>query len=138
MAILTSDDYEAIRKALDTELTDKNLPNSIIGLDIYAGAADQDVLDVYPEAESDAANAARITRAAVLFCAARLAPAVVRLTSLTVSTRDLSYQRPAWDPEKRAAELRALAEEELAEILDTGLAPTRPTLFGRAPGYRGQ
>ncbi len=134
MAILTSADYPAIRAALDTSLTDKLLPDDTIAMDIYAPAADQDVLDRDPDAETrTGTEAERVQRAAVYFCAARLAPAVIRITSLSVQTRDISYQRPQFEPEERAEALRALAEAELAAVLTPSTpAATRPTLFGRA------
>lgn len=137
MAILTTADYPAIRAALDVDLTESKLPNRTIDLPIYRDAADQDVLAVIADAESQTGeNANRVKRAAIFFCAARLAPVVVRLTSLTVQARDLSYSKPVFDPEKRAAELRQLAVEELADI--SSASPTRPTFFSVATGTRGK
>lgn len=140
MAILTSAEYPAIRAALDVDLNDKDLPDSTIALTIYQDAADQDVLDIDPDAEGRTGDeAAAVTRAAIYFCAARLAYAVVRITSLSVNTRDISYSKATFDPEERAAQLRAEAEEELAEILEPEEeAPRRPTMFSRATGSRGQ
>jgi len=139
MAILSSDEYPAIRAVLDTDLNDKNLYDSTIALDIYQGAADQDVLDLDPDAESrTGTDAERILRAAIYFCAARLAPAVVRITSLSIQARDLSYSKPVFDPEKRAAELRSMAEEEINEVLHpTDTSYSMPTMFARAEGKRG-
>ncbi len=140
MAILTSAEYPAIRAALDTDLTADTLPDEIISLSIYAGAADNDVLKRDPDAESrTGSEATRITNAAIYYCAARLAPAVVRITSLSINTRDLSYQKPTWDPAEKAAELRALADAEIDAVLEPdATVPARPTLFGRAAGRRGK
>jgi hypothetical protein len=139
------EDYPAVLAALDSRLTggdgQGDVPDSLLDLPIYAPAAIQDVLDRYPTAASelDVTKQQRITRAAIYFCAARLAPAVVRLTSLTVTTRDLAYSREVFDPEKRAAELRQMAEEELSEVLDPEeVTPNRPTMFTVARGYRGR
>lgn len=137
MAILTTADYPAIRAALDVDLTETKLPNRIIDLPIYRDAADQDVISILPDAETRTGEAAnKVQRAAIFFCAARLAPVVVRLTSLTVQARDLSYSKPVFDPEKRAAELRQLAVEELADI--SSGSPTRPPFFSVATGTRGK
>jgi len=149
MPILTSDDYPAILAALDTKLTSADVPDSLLDRIIYAPAADQDVikrfeaagsaLDPEEEVEGDTANANRIKRAAIYFCAARLAPAAIRITSLSVNTRDMSFSRETLDPGARAAELRALAEAELADILEPDEeTPNRPTMFRLAPGYRGR
>src|SRR5262245_32699571 len=122
--ILTSAEYPAILATLDTNLTGSNgkgqIPDSVLDQPIYAPAAIQDVLDRHPTAasETDETKQKRITRAAIYFCAARLAPAAVRITSLTVQTRDLAFSRQVFDPVKRAAELNQMAEEELSEVLE--------------------
>lgn len=145
--ILATTDYPAIRAALDVDLLPANLPDSTIGLTIYKNAAIQDVYNAYkaagssndPASEVDPGRQARITRAAIYFCAARLAPAVVRITSLNTQTRDMSYSRQTFDPEARAAELKAMAEAELAPILTPNeTIPNRPTMFAVATGCRGR
>jgi hypothetical protein len=139
--ILTSTEYPAILATLDTKLTDADIPDSLLDQTIYKAAAIQDVVDIYPAAASETvvANQVRITRAAIYFCAARLAPAAIRITSLNVSTRDMSFSRQVFDPVKRAAELRAMAQDELAEILTpSDETPSMPTMFTVARGYRGR
>lgn len=140
MAILTSDDYPAIRAALDIELNSSNLPDATIALDIFSGQADREVYERDPDADDrtgDDAN--RIKAAAIYFCAALLAPVVVRITSLAVQTRDASYSKPVFDPAERAAELRALAEAAIDEVLTPEEdAPGRPTMFAVASGTRGR
>lgn len=140
MAIIDSTFYPAIRAALDTELDTTKLPDSIIDMGIYAAAADQDVYERDPDADSRTGDdALRVERAATYFCAARLCPAVVRITSLSVSTRDLNYSRPVFDPAVRAAELRAMAEAEINQVLTPAEdAPERPTMFTVAAGRRGR
>lgn len=136
-----STSYPAVLAVLDTKLTSADVPDTLLGQPIYKDAAIADVVELYPTALSatDAAITARLTRAAIYFCAARLAPAVVRITSLNVSTRDMSYSRQTFDPDKRAAELRALAQGEIAAITDPDDAtPNMPTMFTVAPGYRGR
>lgn len=140
MALLTSEHYGQIRAALDVELTEQDLPDDVIGMSIYLEAANADVLNRDPDAETRTGDdRARVVRAAIYFCAARLAPAIVRVTSLSVVTRDLSYQRATFDPMQRAADLRALAEKELSELLTpTATSYGRPVFFTRGPGDRGQ
>lgn len=140
MAILSSTEYPAIRAAIDTELDTNSLPDAIIALSIYAGAADNDVIERDPDAESRTGDeATRILNAAIYFCAARLVPAAIRITGLNTTTRDLSYRRPLYDPEKRAEELRGLAEEEINEVLTPSeTSPERPTMFTVASGVRGK
>jgi hypothetical protein len=142
-AILATADYPAVRAAIDASLEPSNLSDAVIALDIYAGAAVQDVTDRYPTAAAVvlAATQLKITRAAVYFCAARLAIPVagVIVSSLSVSARDMNYSRPPYDGHKRAAELLALAEEELDDILEPDEeTPNRPRMFTLAPGYRGR
>ncbi len=137
MAILTSVNYPDVRVALDADLADKDIPDATIALLIYAPAADQDVLERDPDAESRTGeDANRVLRSAIYFCAARLAPVVVRLTSLSITTRDMSYQRATFDPEERAAQRRNMAEAELALVLETD--PARPEFFTVAQGQRGR
>lgn len=139
--ILPPSNYDAIRAALDVSLTEKNLRNEIIGQEIYAPAAKADVIERVSDAESKTGtDLERVRRAAILFCAARLAPAVVRITSVNIQTRDASYSRRTFDPEKRAEELRGLAEQELAEVIDSTTAETahKPTMFTVAAGTRGK
>ena len=78
MTLLLITDYPAIRAALDTELDAEVLPDSTIDLSIYRQAAEDDVLALHPEAESETGdNLDRVKRAAIFFCAARLAPACI-------------------------------------------------------------
>lgn len=140
MAILSSTDYPAIRAALDVNLDSSNLPDDVIALDIYSNHADQLVYERDEDADDRTGeDANRIKRAAIYFCAALLAPVVVRITSLAVQTRDVSFNRPVFDPVQRAADLRAMAEAEIDEVLTpTEDAPGRPTMFDVAAGTRGR
>lgn len=140
--LITAADYDTIRKVIDTTINDKMLPGDVIGLSIYEAAAIQDVLQRDPDAATRTDEALnRVRRAAVYFCAARLAPSLtgIMLSSLSVQARDLSYSRPPFDGRKRALELLALAEAEIAEVLTPDeAAPARPTMFTVASGTRGK
>jgi hypothetical protein len=131
VAIILESHYPTIRAAIDLQIEEGDIPDSVIEMTIYKDAADQDVLDrVTDPDETDE----RIVRAAIYFCAARLCPVVIRLTTLNVQTRDMSYSRPAFDYQKRAAELIAMAEQELEEY---GVDIILPVQFTVVSGTRG-
>jgi hypothetical protein len=138
MALITAAVYSDIRAAIDISLDDTVLPDSIIALDLYAGAAEREVLSRDADALTrTGADLARVTTAAVLFAAARLAPAIPNITA--EESDDVRYTRQAVDWAKRAADLRALAEIELQAVLaPSATTPSRPTMFARAMGGRGR
>lgn len=132
-------DYAAVRAALDVSLTATELPDDVIEQPVFVDAAIAEIVDRYEDAESeiDEDKLARLRRAAIYLTAARLAPAVVRITSINMQLGDMSYTRQTFDPEKRAAELRGLAEIELVEVIEPEADDyARPTMFVRAPGGR--
>lgn len=119
MPILTVADYPAIRATIDVTFSKTDLPDDVIKLDIYSGAADDDVISRVSDAESKTGDdAKKVKRAAILFCAARLIPAVFQAESVTTNTRDLNYSKPTFDPVKRKAELIEMAEDQLADMAD--------------------
>lgn len=139
MSILSAADYPAIRAALDTSLDTSALPDQTIALDIYQGAAEREVKERDPDwAARTGTDALRLRAAAVFLTAARLTSAVIRVTSVNVQSRDLSYSRPVFDPAEKAAQLRALAEQELAALVTPNAATSgRPTMFSLASSRRG-
>ena len=121
--ILPVSNYPDVRAAIDVTLTTNDLPDPIIGSDVYKGAAEDDVLKRVSDAASKTGNdLKRVQRAAVLFCAARLIPSVIQITSLSTTVRDMSISRPAWKWEDRAEELRNQANAQLDEISDADTA----------------
>lgn len=140
MAILSSSDYDAIRAAIDVTLTSDMLPDSVIALDIYSGAGEQDVLDLDSTAESaTGSDATHVKNAAVYFTAARLAPAVPAIVSQ--QREDQQYRRQEVDWDARVDELRRLAFEEMDYVLgDTEEDEARhmPTMFTAGSGGRGK
>lgn len=140
MAILTADDFPEVRSAIDVDLSESDLSDTIINQGIYRGRADSRVIELVPTAESmTGTNGEHVRRAAIFFCASYLVPAVVRLTSVSTQTRDSSYQRNLYDPEKLKASLEAAAAAEIAEVNEPSEeAPNRPTMFARATGTRGR
>lgn len=138
-AILSSAEYPAIRAALDVSISSNDLPDTVIGQTIFLAAAESELVDRVPTAAAmTGENLARVKRILIWLTAAYLAGSVVRITSMTVQTRDLSYSKAIFDPEKKAAELRARAEVEIS-LLTTPEAsnPGMPTMFTRATGTRG-
>jgi hypothetical protein len=140
MPILSSSDYPAIREALDVGLNAQTLPDATIARDIFLGAAEADLLRRVPTAASmTGSDLARVKRALVWLTAAYLAHSVVRITSMSIQTRDLSYSRQSFDPDEKARELRSRAEGEIGMLLEpTAATPSRPTMFTLAVGGRGR
>lgn len=138
MTILTTADYPAIRAALDVGLNATTLPDATIGQSIFVEAAEAELLRRVPDAASmSGGDLARVRRALVWLTAAYLAHSVVRITSLSVQTRDLSYSRQTFNPDEKATELRSRAEVEIGMLLiPTQVAPGRPTMFALAAGRR--
>lgn len=121
MALVTPTDWPEVRALLDVQLTPNDLRDAIIAADPYAGKAQREVLRRIPNAQAlvdaNGEDGQRIKLAVKCLIAASLAPAIVRLTSVTAQGRDGAYSRQTFDPTKRAAELRAQAEEQIAEVL---------------------
>jgi len=140
MPILSDTDYPAIRAALDVGLNAQQLPDAIIEQDIFLGAAEAELVRRVADAAGKTGDDLnRVKRAAVWLTAALLAHSVVRITSMSVQTRDLSYSRQTFDPDEKAAELRSRAEAEIAMLLTpTDATPARPTMFTLAGGGRGR
>lgn len=141
MPILTSDDFPAVRAALDTELSAQDLPDAVIKQDVFLGAAEAELLERVPDAaERLGAELKRVKRALVWLTAAYLAPSVVRVTTMSIQTRDMSYSRQTFDPEEKEAELRRRAEKEIDALLDAGgtTAARTPVVFALASGSRGR
>lgn len=137
MSLLTSADYDSVRAALDALLDCETLPDDVIALDLYAGAAERAVLARDPLAETRTGSAlARVRAAAVLYAASYLAPVVPQLTSERFA--DYSYSRNGQDWAKLAASLRARADAELDTVLETRRSAGALGVFTVARGRRGR
>lgn len=138
MSLLHISDFPAIRAALDVSLKALALPDAVIALPIYQGAAEAEVLARDPLAESRTGAALQhVVNAAICLAAAYIAPAMPALTAEQIG--QYRYQREV-DWPARAAELRARADAELAAVLtpSTALRPAPPSMFAVASGRRGQ
>ncbi len=136
--LLASSDWPAVRAALDITLDSVQLPDATIALDIYSGRAMREV-----EARVTGATALtgddelKVTAAAVFLTAANLAPAMPAI--MRAESQHLAVQRKEMDWNRRAADLRQMAEDEIAGLLEPNTAgPYRPVMFARAKGRRGQ
>ncbi len=137
MGLLTPAEFASVRRALDVSLDEVLLPDGVIADPLYLDAAERWVLAVVPAAESlTGMDRARAVRAAVLYCAALIAPAVPSITAQNLEGSG-GYTRKAMDWAARAAELRALAGVELAPLAPS-MAALRPTMFAVASGARGR
>lgn len=139
MPILTPADYGAVRAALDLSLDARVLPDNVIALDIYLGAAERQILARDPQApyRSDD-DLIRVKNAITFLTAALIAPVVPQITNERLG--DQSYTRQPIDWAKRAEELRARAEHEILAVVEPG-QPTKavmPRLFTVAHGRRGR
>jgi|GEM_PF-5253374 len=136
--LISSVNYPDIRAAIDIGLTDDILPDAVIALDVYVGAAERDVVSRDPFAETRTGAArVRVQAATVLFTAALLAPAIPQFTSEKLA--DYSYNRQTFDWHKLAAELRSRAVAEINQVIGaTGQTVyDRPTMFTKVSGRRG-
>ena len=132
---LTAAEYPSIRAALDVGLDDEALPDSIIELPIYSGAAELEILRRVPDLYTKSGvDKRKCINAMILLTAAYLAPAMPQITSETLGDVSRSYQSIDWL--KFAAELRGRADGTIVE-LTTGARAAIPTLFSVASGRRG-
>jgi hypothetical protein len=142
MAILDSVDYPAIRAALDITLGTTSLPDETIEQSIFLGAAESQILQQDPQAETRTGTAREHVRnAAILLCAALIAGSMVsRVTTESLPGGGYSHGRPAVDWTKRAEELRGRSEQELAQVITPSAPKTaeRPTMFTVVSGTRGR
>lgn len=134
MTIFTLADYNAVRAAIDTSLDEDMLPDSVVALTIYAGAATtwaQERDTSY--ASRTGTELVKLRRATILYCAGLLAPAVPQM----VDAKDerLSRRLAERNMEAHGRALIARADEIISGLTS---ATTRPTFFARASGTRGK
>lgn len=137
MSLLTASEYPAIRAAIDVSLDATLLPDSVIALPIYAGAADTDVQSRDPLWASRTGTALqRLVNAAIYLAAASLCPAIPQI--IQEQTTEHTYQRRSVDWTALAGELRGRAEAELAAVIESDAQIERPTMFTVGIGRRGR
>lgn len=138
MSLFTATEYPQVRALLDITLKPEQLPDQTIAFDAFHGDAERDVLGRVPDAESrTGTQLQRLVHAALLLCAANIAPALPRL--LRDKFADQEIQLAPVDMSARAAELQSQAYDEIAAVLnEDGTEETVeiPTLFATAPADR--
>ncbi len=124
MPLLDPSDFNAIRAAIDTDLTAEDVPDEIVALAIYQGAGEAEVLRRVPgAADLTGDDAESVKVAAVLFTASLLATGLPRITQEKIGSYSYSLARGSGDLAGIAAALRRRAEAALAPILPD--APAR-------------
>ncbi len=147
MTLIDAADYEAVRKAIEISLDEDDLPGSVIGLPIYQGEAEREVLGLVPTAQTEVdgtagvptASGQLIKLATVYLTAARLAPRVESIKS--VKYPDYAEDRTVVDRDTQVAQLRTMAFSLIDTVL--GITPSAalvsnvPIMFSKARGGRG-
>mgnify|MGYP001003842829 CR=1 FL=1 len=137
-SLLTLTEYPAVRAAIDISLTATDLPDEVIGLPIYASAAEAAVKARDPDWDTRTGAAKdRLVEAVICWTASLLAPALPALKS-EAHPEGYSYSREI-DYVGRASALRQQAETALTAVLTpSDPAAGRPTFFALATGRRGR
>jgi hypothetical protein len=139
LTILDAGSYDQIRAAVDLALDAILLPDATIEQGGFAVAAEQEVLErealVLPTAINAAEQALHRQQAAIYLAAARVAQVLPALTQQTLG--DSRFSRTGFDPARRHASLRTLAERELALYLEPTKAVHIQQQFWLVKGRRG-
>jgi hypothetical protein len=135
---ITSQDYPAIRSALDLSIDTEVIPDSVIEQATNLAAAEQEIKERDPSWQTrPAVGQSHLKNAAVYLVAARIAPSIPDITR-EKRGQNQEYQREAVDWLARAAWLKGEATREISAARAGGVRPTRKfTIFGRASGGRG-
>lgn len=138
MALFTAATAEQVRAVLGLGLSVTEIGDDVIGMSVYAGAAEAELLRRDPLASGYTTDPqlGNAQRALVYLIAARLVPALPAVLSEQLG--DYRYQMQATDATKEAARLQGLADEAIAaNLTDTGFVSPIPSFFTVA-GRRGQ
>lgn len=130
--------YPDVRSALSVKVTVSQLPDAVIGSDLYAGAAvrwGRGMMPTYDALTDD--DKATVDSAVVLYCASLIAPAMPDIVGQDWANLAVRMQPMDW--RKRAVELLGRAQMEIAGIVEAAeaTADDMPSLFVRASGGRG-
>lgn len=133
------DRCDLVRSALDVSLDSTVLPDSVIGMSIYGGAAEAEVIQRVPDWATRSADQQRVLIGAVAFLtAARLVMAVPQITSERTPDGQTYSRAVMSDPVKFAANLRGLGGDLIAAVTVANIGvPERPHVFTTVGGRRG-
>lgn len=116
MPLIDQDDFPQIRAAVSTSASKGDLPDDLIGLDLFVGEAirwtESQITVTGPEATGSRAKLAAINMAAAL-----LVPSYTQVTAQKDATGE-TVDMKSFDPIKREAQLRARAAELIALVND--------------------
>ncbi len=133
---IVEDDYPSIRAAIDVTLTPVALPDAIIALPIYAGAAELAIKGLAPDWEdADDDQTELLHLASIYWCASMLVPALPRLLRENIGRTSYSYESDLMDISDLIALLRSRASS-LVGVATTGTGNVMPTWFTVAHGTR--
>lgn len=141
MAILGEEHYDAIRKAISLELTDKEIPDTVIALPIYQGTAERwaALIDSQIVTRTDAQKEA--AENAVILKTASLLVAALPILEREEFGPGEGFTRQRVDRQKLSEQLAARAQAELDSYLISADSTTTATflpVFAVGGGRRGQ
>lgn len=128
MAILVPADYVQIRALIDTQIDEDVLPDTVIEMDVFLGAAEDDVVAEVPDAATKTGDALRrIKRAIACYTAAYLVESYLPYSYGRLGEIWFTRTREV-QPSELSQRLRLRAEQELEEV---GGKPKRHPVFSR-------
>lgn len=127
--ILTVTEYPSVRAVIDMALDASTLPDTTIGLDVYAGATDRYIKQQVADwstilAGVDADLIANLRNAGVYYCASLIAGSSTVVTSMAVG--EARWARSAYDREKHAKWLLGQAQSLIADVIGTATPKPKP------------
>jgi len=134
MALITVDDFPAVRAAINIELDEVGLPDSIIALPIYLGAADSAVKQQDPLWNTRSSSELRhLKNAVIYFTAARILVSLPRVTSEAFGQR-YSYKIDQVSTGELASSLQTFGDDEINAVINPGVDETleQPITFSLA------
>lgn len=137
-SILTSAEYAEVRAAIGTDVSARDLPNSIIKLDLYQGVAERWARGIDAAIDTRQGDDLRIIKTAiVLKTASLILPAFPHLVSEDFGEGE-SVRRQSVNIEERAAKLAQRAQDAIGQLVTQEAKPLNlPTMFTVAKGRRG-
>jgi hypothetical protein len=120
MALITADEFPAVRAAINVELDEVGLPDNIIALPIYLGAADNEVKRRDPLwTTRTTAELRRLKNAVIYLTAARIVIALPRPNAEAFGQR-YSYKIDQLSAAQLSSSLEAFADSEINAVLTPG------------------
>lgn len=137
--ILEVGDFPSIRAVIGIDVDATQLPDATIQLPVFQFAGESAVKAAVPDWETKTGDdAIHIENAAIYYIAALIVPAMPHLVAERAPDGQ-NYQRVPINPTAFAAELRARAADEIAQVETPGTSNTadKPRTFSVASGRRG-